>query len=50
MSAIPLALVKAGITLAVIALTPFVAKAAEGLADKESWQWWNKPNNGINPA
>jgi len=43
---VPVAAVKAGITLAVVAATPFVAKAANGLADKDNWQWWNKTTDG----
>jgi hypothetical protein len=46
MKEVPAAAVKAGITLAVVAATPFVMKAANGFADKETWQWWNKPTTG----
>jgi hypothetical protein len=42
MKEIPTALAKAGIGLVVVAATPFVARAATDLAEKESWQWWNK--------
>lgn len=42
MKEVPAAVVKAGITLAVVAASPFVAKAANGLADKDNWQWWSK--------
>jgi hypothetical protein len=42
MKEIPTKAVTAGITLAVVAASPFVKKAATGLAEKEQWQWWNK--------
>lgn len=43
---VPVALVKAGITLAVVAASPFVAKAATSMADNDKWQWWNKDDGG----
>lgn len=42
MNEIRITLFKAGIGLGVLAATPFVTKAANGLSESESWQWWNK--------
>lgn len=42
MAEIKTKLITSGIGLAAIAASPFVKKAASGMANKENWQWWNK--------